>query len=86
MDDREAIEKGRQAIMLETVISDYIIQQREDAITKAIAIYRGGTLTPLQAYGLVAELAALGYLVSNLQSDQRRGTTAAEREYGSGKD
>lgn len=77
----ETIEKGRQAVLIDTLLYGYVRDRREAVITKGIAQYRGGSLTPERALALIGELTALFDLTVDLEADQRRGNIAAQKEF-----
>lgn len=77
----EAIERGQQASVIASVVAPYV-QDRITAYVQQLAgLYRGGQYTHDQLLGKVAEITALLNMMSHLESDQRSGDIASQKEF-----
>lgn len=78
------IEQGRNATLVESVVKPHVAEQIDLKVGYMINSYRSGDLDGDEAVCLVAEMSALRGMMEELESRQRRGYLAAEKEYGDG--
>lgn len=78
----EKIERGRAAAIAEALVGDIIDEHVNMCVSHLIQMYRGGDINHDQMVGKVAEMAAMQHLSTELESRQRQGNMAAQREYG----
>jgi hypothetical protein len=76
----ERIEDGREATLVRGVVEPWINGYIDDKVTLMVAIYRSGSYTHDDLVGKVAEISALRSLIDSLQSTERRGSIAMEKE------
>lgn len=81
-DRADAIDRGRQATLVEAVVTPYISERVAKVTQKLVAAYRSGDLTEQLMTGSIGEITALQDLLRELEHDQRLGIGAAEKEYG----
>jgi len=81
----EKIEKGRAATLAESVINELVEDHINVCITQLIQMYRSEVINHDVLIGKVAEIAAMHGLMNELETRQRIGHIAAEKEmkYGS---
>lgn len=77
----QIIERGRQAVLIESVTGEFIASQEARLVTDLVRQYRGGTLSHDKMVGAVGGITALRDLVTELESEQRRATTAFQQEH-----
>jgi len=77
----EKIEKGRAASLAESVVSELVEDFINGCIAQLIQMYRGGEVNHDQLVGKVAEIAAMHGLMSELETRQRIGNLAAQKEF-----
>jgi len=83
--DLDAMEDGRNAAVIASIVQPYIKDRIDNCVIALVQDYRGRTLTHDLMLGKIAEMAALMDMISNLDSTQRQGEVAANRELGRGK-
>lgn len=81
--NEQKIERGKEAILVESVVAPLIQKRVDTIISHMVAMYRGGDIDHDRLVGKVAEITAMYNLISDLESVQRQGDIAAEKEFGS---
>jgi hypothetical protein len=76
----QAIHDGQMALHLHNYLQPALQGQRLKIVERAIAEYRGGTLTPQASFGYFAEMVGLDDLRADLETEVRRGFTARAQE------
>jgi hypothetical protein len=76
------MERGSNAAIAESVIRPIINREVEQKIQYMVNTYRSGDLDAEEMLGIAAEISALMMLLSHLETDQRRGIIAREKELG----
>lgn len=77
----ERISEGRAASLTESVVRP-IIEDRISVLTSRLTgMYHAGDTQHDKLVGLIAEIASMQHLLSELSLKQRQGIKAAEREY-----
>jgi hypothetical protein len=79
-----AMEHGRKATEIRAEFGELIDNVVRTKLARLIAIYRQGKIDHDMVIGLVGEMAAMQELVSELESMERRGIVAREKELGRG--
>lgn len=71
-DPGDLMNRARRLAALRSAFADRILDAEQDIINRMHRDYRGDSLTPRQAYGYVAELAALEGLLNSMEADAKR--------------
>lgn len=79
--NHELMERAKEASLTHSVVIPFVNDKITQHVQMMVALYRGGKYTHDQLLGLVAEIAALMALVSDLEAQVRQGDIAAEREF-----
>ena len=78
----EKIERGRAATLAESVVGALVEDHINVCISQLIQMYRSGeNLNHDQLVGKVAEIAAMHSLINELETRQRLGNIAAQKEF-----
>lgn len=83
MNNEEKIERGKEAVFVESVIAPLIEQRVRIILNHLVSMYRGGDIDHDKMVGKIGEITAMYNLISDLESVQRQGDIAAEKEFGS---
>jgi len=80
----DTMDRGREAGFALAVVVPLINTRITNYVQQLAGMYRGGEYTHDQLLGKVAEITAMLNLISDLESAQRIGDTAAQKELGDG--
>lgn len=78
----ERIQQGKAATLVESVLGDLVQDHVDLCVNKLVQEYRSGEIRHDALVGLVAEISAMQTLMTNIETKQRLGEVAAEREFG----
>lgn len=81
-DNLDKMARGREAGVVDALVRPIILEKVSQIVLQMCAYYRGGTLTNDYSRGKIAEISALQDLISQLDSEQRQGDAAAQKEMG----
>jgi hypothetical protein len=80
----DVMEEGREASIVASVVVPLINTRITNYVQQLSSMYRGGQYNHDMLLGKVAEITAMLNLISDLESKQRRGDVAAQKEMGDG--
>lgn len=72
IDPADLITRARRLAALRHEFADRILDAETAILQRVSSQYRGGELTERQAFGAIAEIAALESLLSSMESDAKR--------------
>ena len=85
-DNLEAMQRAEEATVLLGLINSYVNTAVLGITSNLVGHYRGGKVEHDALLGGIAEISALMGLVDHLQSTQRTGERAAEKEFSNGQE
>jgi len=80
----DTMEDGREASIVASIVVPLINTRITNYVQQLAAMYRGGQYNHDSLLGKVAEITAMLNLIADLESKQRRGDVAAQKEMGDG--
>ena len=82
--NEEKIQKGMAATAVKTALQDTLYEQEQAIIHRMKSMYRSQELDPNRMISQVAQLCAIEDIRTALESQERQGYIAANKEFGDG--